>query len=74
MRCFLLALALLLGPAAWDSAEAGNACIKRCREVARACKARCKLRHDRYDPRHRCLQTREVHEHECRARCLGTPH
>lgn len=43
-------------------------CISQCREVARACKGSCKLRHPRGPGRHDCALGCEVNEHECRAR------
>lgn len=44
-------------------------CQDQCREVARACKLNCKLRHPVRGPgRHDCALSCEVHEHECRAR------
>ncbi|MCA1663020.1 MAG: hypothetical protein LC659_01860 [Myxococcales bacterium] len=46
-------------------------CRAHCRDVARACKLRCKASHPEgaSDSRHRCLQRCELREAECRTRC-----
>jgi hypothetical protein len=69
MRTLLAALVAFGALSAAPSALA-DPCHARCRERARACKDRCKLRHEHFDEaRHRCLQECELREHECRAGC-----
>ncbi len=68
MRVLVVALGLL---ALSSTAASADACRAHCRDVARACKLRCKMSHPEgaSDARHRCLQKCELREAECRTRC-----
>jgi hypothetical protein len=68
---FVVSLVALFVIAALPSDARADRCTAHCRERARACKDRCKLGHPEgaSPSRHRCLQSCELHEHECRAGC-----
>ena len=62
-----IAIAMLLVP----SGAHADRCRAHCRDVARACKMRCKANHPEgaSESRHRCLERCEMREAECRTRC-----
>ena len=67
MRALLVTVAIVMLP----SLASADRCRAHCRDVARACKMRCKMNHPEgaSDSRHRCLERCEMHEAECRTRC-----
>jgi hypothetical protein len=70
MRALLLAI-FVLGAIVPASTASADRCRAHCRDRARACKLRCKMGHPEgaSESRHRCLQTCEMHEADCRVRC-----
>jgi hypothetical protein len=72
MRALLLGLCLVgFAGASLPSTVAADPCRAHCRDKARACKRHCKRNHPEgaSPSRHRCLETCEMHEADCRARC-----
>lgn len=67
MRALVAIVALVLLP----SLAQADPCRAHCRDVARACKLRCKANHPEgaSESRHRCLERCELREAECRTRC-----
>lgn len=67
MRTLVAIVALALLP----SLAHADRCRAHCRDVARACKLRCKANHPEgaSESRHRCLERCELREAECRTRC-----
>ena len=67
MRVVAAIVALALSP----SLAHADPCRAHCRDVARACKLRCKANHPEgaSPSRHRCLERCELREAECRTRC-----
>jgi hypothetical protein len=68
MRKTLIAFAAVMALAA--PRVLADPCRAHCRDRARVCKDRCKLRHGHFDEaRHHCLQECELKEDECRSHC-----
>jgi hypothetical protein len=67
MRAIVAAFVVL----ALAGTASADKCRAHCRDVARACKLRCKMNHPEgaSDSRHRCLEKCELHEADCRTRC-----
>jgi hypothetical protein len=64
----LVAIVALL---AFPSLAHADPCRAHCKDVARACKLRCKMNHPEgaSESRHKCLERCELREAECRTHC-----